>query len=168
MDNRKYFIILGFSMFFLFNSCSVYNGYYNKVENNIDEFSSTVKYISSKRLFEINDSINKQNSSAYNLKNNSLYRSDLIDSVLVNFMNKFDIDRITLQKRNDNYFNNVIIFHKDYNPILGRSKTIDFDFGISPLRSRIEKGVIREGGCSLKIINNEFIYSVNKNPSFGE
>lgn len=168
MDNMKNFIIFGFSLFFLLNSCTVCDGYYKKVENNIDEFSSTVKYISSNRLFEINDSIYKQKSSTYSIKNNSLYRSDLKDSALVNFMNKFDIDRITLQNRNDNFYNNVIIFHKDYNPILGKSKTIDFDFGISPLRSRIEKGMKREGGYSLKIINASFIYSVNKNPSFGE
>lgn len=168
MGKKKNFKILGFGLFFLLNSCSVYDGYYNKVKENINEFSSTVKYISSNRLFEISDSINKQKSLGYNIENISLYRNDLKDTVLVNFMNKYDIDRITFQNRNDNFYNNVIIFHKDYNPIMGKSKTIDFDFGISPLRSRIESGVKKEGGCSLKIINSDFIYSVNKNPSFGE
>ncbi|MEN2402531.1 hypothetical protein GKZ90_0022260 [Flavobacterium sp. MC2016-06] len=158
-------IIVGFSLACLFNSCGIHDSYYGKVKNNIGDFSSIVKYISANKLFEINDSINKQNNIT---KNTSLYRSDLKDSILINFMIKYDIDRITRQKRNDNFYNNVIIFHKDYNPIMGKSKTIDFDFGVSPLRSRIQKGIKKDGGCYLKIIDENFIYSVNKNPSFGE
>lgn len=168
MKYSKIFITTGFSFFFLLSSCGMYDGYFSKVRNDIDEFSVIVNYISSNRLFEINDSINKLKSSNINIKNNSLYRSDLKDSILTNFMSKYDIDRITLQKRNDNFYNNVIIFHKDYNPIIGKSKTIEFDFGASPLRNRIENGLKKEGSYSLRIINTYFIYSVNKKPSFGE
>jgi hypothetical protein len=169
MKYNKILILTGFGSFLLLlSSCGIYDGYFSKVKNNIDEFSSIVNYVSSNRLFELNDSINKQNSSIYNIKNISLYRSDIKDSVLVLFMNKYNIDRITFQERNDNFYHSVIIFHKDYNPIIGKSKTIDFDFGVSPLRNRIENGQSKEGSYSLKIINADFIYSVNKKPSFGE
>lgn len=167
MKNKKNFGIFGFSLIVLLNSCSVYDGYYNKVKNNIDEFSSTVKYIESNRMFEVKDSIIKKRSNIP-FNNVSLYENDIKDSILVAFMKKFNIDKITLEKRNDNFYNNVISFHKDYNPITGSSKTVDFDFGISPLRHRIEQGIKKERGYLLKIINADFIYSVNKNPSFGE
>lgn len=167
MKNKKRIRILGFSLLLLLNSCASYDGYYNKVKNNIDEFSSAIKYIESNKLFEIKDSIIRKKSTIP-FNNVSLYRNEIKDSILLTFMKKFDIDRITFEKRNDNFYNNVISFHKDYNPILGKSKTVDFDFSASPLRDRIVQGIKKEGRYSLKIINRDFIYSVNKNPSFGE
>lgn len=168
MNNNRRIIFFGLSLFFIFNSCGIYDGYYHKVKNNKADFSSAVDYIMSERLFELKDSINKQKNVIHNFNSVSLYREDMKDSLLISFMKKYDIDRITMDKRQDKFYNNVIIFHKNYNPILGSSKRINYDFGSSPIRDSLELEKKKVGGCTYKIIDNNFIYCINKRPSFGE
>lgn len=168
MSKNNFIKIILCGLILIQNSCSTYDSYYNKINNDIDIFTFVVNYISNNKMFEEKDSINKQEKNIFVTKNICLYNEDIRDTIILNFMNKFDIDRICLEKRNDNYYENVITFHKSYSSLFGKSKTIDFDFGKSPLRTRIQQGMKKDGGSSLKIINSYFIYSVNKNPSFGE
>ena len=168
MRSYKLHIYLGLVLFLILNSCGSYDRYFHKVKNNMVEFSSVVDYIKSEKLFELKDSINMQKNMIHNSKSVTLYREDLKDSLLNHFMKKFDIDRITLEKRHDNFYNQVIVFHKDYNPITGSSKRINYDFGVSPIRDNIKIDVKKSMYRDFKIIDSSFIYYVNKRPSFGE
>lgn len=149
-------------------SCGVHDTYYIRVRNNISEFKAATDYISKNRLFEIQDSINlKKAGSIHFSRAIPLYRTEIRDSTIMAFMDKFHLDRIILEKRNDTYYNSTLIFHRDYAPFFGRLKTIDYDFGKSPLRDRINQGAKKDGGCFVKIIDSLFIYSVNRAPAFG-
>lgn len=149
-------------------SCGVHDRYYARVKNNISEFKAAADYIAKNKLFEMQDSINpKKADFIYFSETIAVYRTEIRDSTILAFMDKYHLDKIVLEKRNNTYYNSAIIFHKDYTPFFGKLKTIDYDFGKSPLRERINQGAKKDGGCFVKIIDSLFIYSVNRNPAFG-
>ena len=174
MNNKKTFIALGFILLLLLNSCGIYDRYYHKVTNNIEEFNAITKYIIKEKSLEKMDSAVMKQQNSISLKSACIYynkynASDkLTDSILIEFMSKYDLDRICLEKRNNDYYSMVIIFHKEYNPITGSSRTIDYDYGKSSIRDKILQGKNKIGGAYNKIIDSVFIYSIDKTPSFGQ
>ena len=141
--------------------------YYYKVTNNKNEFNAIIDHIHKNNLLKPVDPL---------FLDKCLYNSDKQnDSIITTFMNKFDLDRICMDKGNDNYYDSVIIFHKDYNPIIGNAKTIEYDFGKSPIRKAINtnslkntKGIKINKGEKYKIIDSVFIYFVDRHPAFGQ
>ncbi|GGP06308.1 hypothetical protein GCM10010992_26000 [Cloacibacterium rupense] len=152
----------------LLTSCNAQNSYLKKIEKNVHEVTSILNYIHDNKLFEKKDSLNKTKNAVYIKNKVCLYKEDIKDTLIQNYMKKYNFDRICLEERNDNYFKTVIIFHKSYNPILGKSIVIQYDFGESPLRTRIRDGVKKENTYYSTIIDSLYIYSENKKPAFGE
>lgn len=171
---KRYINLVTLLVLISLNSCAVCDNYYYKVNKNKVEFYTIVEYIRNNKILVNKDSIVLNNQKTIYFNSKCVYYSKydkgnkLTDNVLIEFMDKYSLDRICLEERNDNFYNSVITFHKNYNPILGKSKTIDFDFGKSPIRDRIVLGKKKEGNYSIRIIDSLFIYSINKNPAFGE
>lgn len=142
--------------------------YYKKVKNSIDEFDRIVNYIKDNKLPAIKDSMvrSKELGNKHEI-NICFYVEDIEDSSLVKFMRKFDLKRICFSKYQNDFFDSVITFHKDFNPILGKAVIITYDFDNSELRNRVKKG---EGikDEKVKIINSLYLYRLKLKPAFGE
>lgn len=172
---KKYInVVFLLGILFSLNSCGSYDNYYHKIKNNRAEFHSIVKYIIKEKLLEKMDSVVIHQNNSISLEKACIYynkhnkNNKLTDKRLIEFMNKYDIDRICLEKQNNEFYSTVIIFHKEYNPITGISKTVDYDYGKSRSRDKILLGEKKIGGTYNKIIDSVFIYSIDKSPSFGQ
>lgn len=163
MKNRLYFLTIIVSL--LSCTLSAQDHYYHKVKNNLNKFYTVLDYINKNNLFNVKDNKMRKNSSFYISDNICLYENEIKDIKVLKILKTFRIDRICLEKRNDEWYNNVIVFHKSYNPLFGSSKTIEYDFGESPLRNSLKKD--NEKDFSI-IMDSNFIYSIDKNPAFKE
>ena len=171
---KKYTNIFLLGFLFSLNSCGVYDSYYHKVKDNKAEFHYIVEYIIREKSLEKMDSVLIKQNNSISLERACIYynkydkHNKLADNRLIEFMNKYDLDRICLEKQNNEFYSTVIIFHKEYNPIMGSSRTIDYDYGKSSNRNKILQGEKKIGGTYNKIIDSVLIYSIDKTPSFGQ
>ncbi|MDR2206479.1 MAG: hypothetical protein LBE36_10055 [Flavobacteriaceae bacterium] len=184
MQNIKVIVFL----IVILNSCQTTDNYFRKINKNINDFHEIINYIDERKIFTKMDSVvlsgsdmsftlnskcvyyeNSNIKYSESMKENSDKSVPKNDSVINEFMKKYKLDRICFEKRKDtSYYHKVIHFHKDHNPIFGVCKNIDYDFGNSPLRNRIENGMKKEKSYRYKTMDNLFIYSINKKPAFGE
>jgi hypothetical protein len=141
--------------------------YYSSVKANTRDFDFILTYLQKNKFLELNDSLALHNIMTIHFGNKCLYEEQIQDTLLSSFMNKYDLNRICFYKDKQNYYDSVITFHKNYNPILGSSITINYDFGDSKLRSRIKAGekLLNE---TAYIINDKYIYLLDSRPAFGE
>lgn len=116
---------------------------------------------------KLNDSIKLRNNTSIHFDNKCLYEGQIQDTLLSSFMSKYDLDRICFHKDKQNYYDSVITFHKNYNPILGAAVTINYDFGNSKIRNKINAGEKFPHQTAL-IIDGKYIYLANSSPAFGE
>jgi hypothetical protein len=141
--------------------------YYSSVKSNTRDFDFILTYLQKNKFLELNDSLELPNITTIHFDNKCLYEEQIQDTLLSFFMNKYDLSRICFHKDKQNYYDSVITFHKNYNPILGPSITINYDFGNSKLRGRIRAGE-KLPNLAASIVNDKYIYLVNSRPAFGE
>jgi hypothetical protein len=141
--------------------------YYSTVKANIRDFDFVLSYLQKNKFLELNDSLNLDNKMTIHFAHKCIYEGQIQDTLLSSFMNKYDLNRICFHKDKQDYYDSVIILHKNYNPILGSSITINYDFGHSKLRDRIKAGEKFLNQTS-SIISDKYIYLSNSSPAFGE
>ena len=141
--------------------------YYSKVKANTHDFDFVLSYIQNNKFLELNDSLKLNDSTTIHFGNKCLYEEQIQDTLLSSFMHKYDLNRICFHKDKQNYYDSVITFHKNYNPILGSSITINCDFGNSQLRDKIKAGE-KFLNQTTSIINDKYIYLSSSKPAFAE
>lgn len=142
--------------------------YYNKVVNNVGDFDLAISRIQNQNMIIKKDSLLLKNGEVVLYENSTcLYYEDVSDSLLTKFMEKYELKRICFSLLNNEYFDSVITFHKDYTPFMGKAVIISYDFGTSGLRKKIRNGNKLKDE-DVKIINDFYLYRVKSKPSFGE
>jgi hypothetical protein len=158
--------IIGFAICIIAFSCNR-KMYYNTIQANTHDFDFVLSYIQKNKLLELNDSLELHDKTAIHFDNKCIYEEKIQDSLVVSFMKKYDLTRICFHKDKQNYYDSVITFHKNYNPVLGSSVTINYDFGKSKLRDRIKSGE-KLPDLAASIINDKYIYLLKPRPALGE
>jgi hypothetical protein len=153
-----------FSLFLL--SCKG-QSYYKKVRDNIGDFRQAIAVLNQKQMLQLRDSILLQNTGIIKVNNKCVYKEEMKDPLIGNFMNKYDLTRICFSKYNNEFFDSAITFHKEHTPFFGKAIIVTYDFGKSGLRDLIDQER-RIKDEKVKVINNEFIYRVRPKPAFGE
>ncbi len=87
--------------------------------------------------------------------------------MLKKIYDKYNLNKVCYSNDKDNYFDSVISFHRDYNPFFGKSIIIFYDYGNSNLRKQILNETPPPNE-EFKIINDSFIYRLNRKPALGE
>lgn len=142
--------------------------YYRKVVNNVGEFDLAISRIQNQNMFIKKDSLLLKNGEVIRYDNSTcLYYEDVNDSLLKKFMEKYELKRICFSRLNNEYFDSVITFHKDYTPFMGKAVIISYDFGKSGLREKIRNGSKLKDE-DVKIMNDLYLYRVKSKPAFGE
>ena len=142
--------------------------YLKKVAHNIDDFSQTIEYLDQNGFLLQKDTIFLKGHEPLSIHNSACWRSDTFSvDFLKRLYAQYNLNRICYSKDKDNFFDSVISFRRDYNPFFGKSIMVIYDYGNSNLRKQILNGTSPEG-IEYKIINDFFLYRVNKKPAFGE
>lgn len=159
-------IVLVLPLFLILFSCS-HKMYYKKVRKNIVDFKTIVERLQTEGDFQSMDSIVLKDGLVINSHHKCLYYTDSIDIKVAQFMHKYDLKKICVTERSDEYFNHMISFHKEFNPFFGKADVVYFDYGSSEFRNMVSEGIARKDE-RVKIINDYFIYSLRLKPAFGE
>lgn len=164
---RMIFVNLIAYMFIMLTSCSGQK-YFNKVKKNIKEFDLVINHLQIKNEFSKNDSITLKDGSSIKIdKNICVYDENSGDPITENFTKEYDLTRICFSRLNNQFFDSVITFHKDFTSFLGKAVIITYDFGKSKLREDVKKG-IQPKNENVKIINDFYLFRVKSNPELGE
>jgi hypothetical protein len=142
--------------------------YYSKVKNNIEDFNLAVNHLQQKHMLINNDSILLRNGEAINYDNGKcLYYEKVHDSLIRRLMIVYNLKRICFSRLNNEFFDSVITFHKDYNPLFGKRIIISYDWGKSEVRDKTKEGN-QPKDEKIKIVNNVYLYRIKAKPAFGE
>ena len=141
--------------------------YQNSVKSHSPDFDFICSHLLKNEYLKLNDSLQLSNRATIHFGNKCIYKEKIQDTLLLSFMTRYDLDRICFHKDKKDYFDSVIVFHKNYNPILGSSITINYDFGNSKLRKEIMAGD-KFRNQTISIINDKYIFMSNSKPAFGE
>lgn len=142
--------------------------YYRRVVNNVGEFDHVISRISNQHIFEKNDSLLLKNGETIQYNSNiCLYYKDMNDYLLKRFMKKYELKRICFSRLNNEYFDSVISFHKDFIPFMDKAVVISYDFGKSGLREKTKNGSKLKNE-NVRIMNELYLYRVRSKPAFGE
>jgi hypothetical protein len=146
---------------------SMCQSYHKRVVANIEDFTSVIIILNQKHLLELNDSIHLQNGEIIKFENKCLFAEQVSDQQIKDFMKKYDLKRICFSQHNDEFFDSVISFHKDYSPFFGKAVVITYDFGKSGLRDMTNLKIELKDE-KVSIINDMYLYRIRSRPSFGE
>ena len=142
--------------------------YYRKVLNNTYEFDFVISKIYDQRLFVKNDSLLLKNGKSILVDGDiCIYYENLNDSLVKNFMKKYELKKICYTRIGTEYFDSVVTFHKDYTPFMEKAIIISYDFGKSGLRERAKNGNKLKDE-NVKIMNDLYLYRLRLKPAFGE
>lgn len=144
------------------------NKYLKKVTRNIDEFSQAIAYLDQNSYLQQQDTIFLKDHSPLSIHHSACWHSDTFDvDFLKRLYSQYNLNRICYSKDKDIFFDSVISFRREYNPFFGKSIIVIYDYGNSNLRKQILNDTSPEG-IEYKIINDFFLYRLNRKPAFGE
>lgn len=166
MKNIKH--LVGFCLLLTVLTSCYSKRYLKRVTNNIDDFTDVIAYLENNGYTLKQDTIFGKDNTPLSIKKSSCWsKKNFREDTLKHFFSKYDLKNLCYSKEKDNYFDSLISFHRDYNPFGGKSIMVFYDFGRSKLRSQIIEGTLPDN-AKYGIINDLFIYRVNRRPAFGE